>query len=213
MRYGEKKRRYRDAAVAERYERVRFGGLLGGVKAARDERLVLSILGAPVGDAVVLDLPCGTGRLLRPLALAGHRVVGADVSCEMMRAAEGAGSPRDLGRVQADAEQLPFADDAFDAVVSLRFLFHVDVPEVRVRVLREMARVARRLVVVQERDAATLRGRRRAREGGRRTGPDRHELAAELAEAGLRLMRAVPVARLFSDKSLFVAEPVRESRA
>ncbi len=39
-------------------------------------------------QAMILELGCGSGRLLLPLAEAGHRVTGADESAEMLRIAE-----------------------------------------------------------------------------------------------------------------------------
>src|SRR5688572_16393773 len=83
----------------------------------------------PVQDAVVralcarppariLDVGCGTGRLARRLAgeLPASRVVGCDFSRGMLSQARAKGGPP--GWVTGDAERLPFADGAFDAVVS-----------------------------------------------------------------------------------------------
>lgn len=63
----------------------------------------------------VLDVGCGTGRNL-PLYLADRRVVGCDVRVELLLAARRRAPGRPL--VLASAEALPFADGAFDTVVS-----------------------------------------------------------------------------------------------
>lgn len=70
----------------------------------------------------LLDLGCGTGRLLVPMAQRGHRVVGVDLSAPMLRLAgvkaEAAGVA--IERVQANLVQLGCFDDAcFDYAACL----------------------------------------------------------------------------------------------
>jgi demethylmenaquinone methyltransferase / 2-methoxy-6-polyprenyl-1,4-benzoquinol methylase len=67
------------------------------------------------GDRV-LDLGCGTGKLAALLA-DRCRVVGVDVSREMLRLARGRTVPIGL-LVQCSAFHLPFRDQAFDAAMS-----------------------------------------------------------------------------------------------
>jgi SAM-dependent methyltransferase len=68
----------------------------------------------------VLDVAAGTGNAAIPAALAGARVTASDLTPELLDAgrtrAEQAGA--ELAWVTADAEQLPFADGSFDAVIS-----------------------------------------------------------------------------------------------
>lgn len=200
-----KRERWRDPEVARAYDERRFGGRLGRLKHSHDAHLVLALLGRAGGVKSVLDLPAGTGRLLPDLAAAGFRVTGADLSHEMLRAgaARAGGAPR----VQAEGERLPFADGAFDAAVCVRFLFHVEAPEVRLRILSELARVASRAVVGQVRWGATAKhaARRLRRHPRLRPAYGSAELERELAAAGLALEALRPVSRLFSDKAFFLA--------
>jgi ubiquinone/menaquinone biosynthesis C-methylase UbiE len=83
----------------------------------------------------VLDVGCGTGRNL-PLYPADRRVVGCDVRVELLLAARRRAPDRPL--VVASAEVLPFADGAFDTVVS--GLVFCSVPD-PLRGLREVRRV------------------------------------------------------------------------
>ncbi|MGN6578318.1 MAG: class I SAM-dependent methyltransferase [Nocardioides sp.] len=80
----------------------------------------------------VLDLGGGNGLLARHLQDRGM----ASVVLDQARYVATAPSPV----VLADAEQLPFADDAFDAVAALWMLYHLADP---VLVLHEAARVLR----------------------------------------------------------------------
>ena len=69
--------------------------------------------------AIVLDLACGTGDLSIELQTnAGAQVVGADFCRPMLDQAHTKTAERGLGMplVEADALQLAFADDSFDAV-------------------------------------------------------------------------------------------------
>ncbi len=84
----------------------------------------------------ILDLAAGTGTSSRPLADAGALVVPADLSYHML--AEGRRRQPDLGFVNADALQLPFADGSFDAVTISYGLRNV---EDTVAALAEMRRV------------------------------------------------------------------------
>ena len=68
-----------------------------------------------------LDLGCGTGSGIPGLVAAGWRVVGVDVSADQLAKAS---NEHQAEFVQADAADLPFADSAFDAVVSV--LTHTD---------------------------------------------------------------------------------------
>jgi SAM-dependent methyltransferase len=85
-------------------------------------------------DDACLDLGCGTGVAIPTLRRLGWNVVGVDVSGEMLARARTHGAEL----VQAAADDLPFADDSFDAVVSI--WTHTDVEDFPA-VVREAARV------------------------------------------------------------------------
>jgi ubiquinone/menaquinone biosynthesis C-methylase UbiE len=90
-----------------------------------------------------LDLGCGTGRFLVPLAATYQdaQVVGMDVSAKMLSVAAGAASARSNVRLtRADAQRLPIESVSLD-LVFVSMIFH-HVPD-RAAVCREIARVLR----------------------------------------------------------------------
>ncbi len=95
-----------------------------------------------IGRRDVLEVGVGTGRITRPLLARGLRVMGLDLSRQMMArlaAALPAGTDRPA-LVQGAAEALPLAADSLDAVLSVHVL-HL-IPDWRA-CLREMRRVLR----------------------------------------------------------------------
>lgn len=77
-----------------------------------------------------LEVGVGTGALAIPLAARGVRVVGTDISVEMLgRLLEKRGE-RPVSPVLGDATRLPFTDDAFGTAV-LRHVLHL-IPDWRV---------------------------------------------------------------------------------
>jgi SAM-dependent methyltransferase len=92
----------------------------------------------------ILEVACGRGGFVTELARNGAHVTGCDFSLAALRV--GRGKLRVLSMatsaafIQGDAQDLPFADESFDLVVSCETIEHV--PDVR-RALREMWRVAR----------------------------------------------------------------------
>ena len=100
--------------------------------------------------STVLDIPCGTGRLIPLFQRRGHQVFCGDVSAHMVGqvSANNLQMPALYGLAQVEAERLPFADNSFDYVVSLR-LFHFELPVVTAEtMLREFARIARKGIVI-----------------------------------------------------------------
>jgi ubiquinone/menaquinone biosynthesis C-methylase UbiE len=89
----------------------------------------------------VLDLGCGTGRLLERLANQFHdlRGIGLDLSTEMLRVARRNNHhhPR-LIYIEGRAESLPFASSQFDAVFNTISFLHYAEPQ---QVFAEVARV------------------------------------------------------------------------
>jgi SAM-dependent methyltransferase len=90
-----------------------------------------------------LDVACGPGIVSCALARHVGTVVGIDLTAAMVAQATeeaAAAGVRNVHFLQGDATALPFGEAAFDGVLTRFSLHHIPHP---VRVLREMARVAR----------------------------------------------------------------------
>ena len=90
-----------------------------------------------------LDLGCANGRHAELLAALADRVVGVDVSRELLATARDRGRERgfEVDLLQADAATLPLAADAFDVAVYVATLHHLRPRSRRVASLDELARV------------------------------------------------------------------------
>jgi SAM-dependent methyltransferase len=126
-------------AIAHRYDRVYAPSAAESL-----QRMTRVLAALPRGPLRLLDLGVGTGRELASLLDAGHEPTGVDSSSAMLERCSRRARPARL--VCADFWQapLPFAQDAFDAVVALHgTLAH---PPDRLAVNRlaaELARVVR----------------------------------------------------------------------
>ena len=98
----------------------------------------------PRADGVILDVASGTAGVALQLAQRGVRVVGVDLTEEMLRQGHrrvvAAGRGDQVGLVAGRAEQLPFPDGYFDALTFTYLLRYVRDPQAT---LAELARVLR----------------------------------------------------------------------
>ena len=126
-----------------------------GVAALAAHRRDLTLLDVGTGGA---DIPVG---LLAEAARSGRRlnVVGTDSRPEVLAAAAiaapGVTRVEGLTLEVADGRALPYADDAFDVVHASMVLHHLE-PDEGSAFLREMARVARLGIVVNDLDRGRL---------------------------------------------------------
>ncbi len=133
--------------VAGRYDRTNTALSLGNDKLWRvaTRRAV-----APRAGERILDLAAGTGASSVALTRSGAQVVAADFSAGMI--AEGRrrhGSAPGLSFVEADATDLPFEDDEFDAVTMSFGLRNVNEPRTALAELYRVTKPGGRLVICE----------------------------------------------------------------
>ncbi len=97
----------------------------------------------------VLDLATGTGWTSRAVARAGAKVTGADIGSELLAAAAKRAEAEhlDIRYDQGDAESLPYADGAFDAVISTCGVMFASRPEAAAKELGRVCRQAGRVAL------------------------------------------------------------------
>jgi SAM-dependent methyltransferase len=100
------------------------------------ERLV-----KPAGKDII-DVGCGSGALVRALAERGAHPIGLEISAEQLAPALAHDEENRARYVVGQAQELPFADGSFDAVVFMRALHHVPAADLP-RALAEARRVLR----------------------------------------------------------------------
>ncbi|MBI4427196.1 MAG: class I SAM-dependent methyltransferase [Candidatus Magasanikbacteria bacterium] len=83
---------------------------------------VLPMLG-DLKDKKVLDVGAGTGRLALRIAHAGAQVTVLDVSREMLKKVQITNYKLQI--IIGDVENLPFADESFDAVIATFLIVHL----------------------------------------------------------------------------------------
>lgn len=193
---------WQDQKEAVKYSENRFSSSRRWRWTDKKEREILdTILGAFESKGLGLDAPCGAGRLAACFQRAGHAWIGADVSQEMVCLAR----QRVKGLVVvADITALPFRERTFDFVVCVRLLHRIQDRGIRLRILGELSRVTSGPVVVTYYTRWNLRGIQRQLRG-KFPGLSLDTIQTELRQAGLRLLKRVPLGRLLHQQWFFVA--------
>jgi len=106
---------------------------------------VRALLGEHQKFPLLVEVGCGTGRMLQHFARYADFVVGADLSLESLKRCRQWFERLSLWErtllVHADASFLPFRDESFDAVASCQMIEHVPSDRMRQRVVVEIARI------------------------------------------------------------------------
>jgi ubiquinone/menaquinone biosynthesis C-methylase UbiE len=196
---------YEPDAFEFRGDEPRPPGFTRRLGAWRERRVVAAALRGLGPITTVLDIPCGTARLLPVLARFGLRAVVADPSKEMVKQARGLQKSfvYPLYGFVAIATQIPLPDESVDAVLCSRVLNRLAFPEYRITLLCELARVCRVGVVVSFYDADSFRHRRRLRRN-LGTKPGRHAITRqqfndEVSQAGFKCVSMYALLRYHAE--------------
>lgn len=153
---------------------------------------------------VILDLPCGGGRLTPAFAGSADLVIEADIALGQLlygRQASPVTTPR--AWMTASAFHIPLRDRSVDGTISVRLSHHLPTDAERERHLAELLRVSRRFVIMTFFDQHSLKNRlRRLRRPFDRQPPKMTMTTARVAGIarahGARLVDAPPLSRVGS---------------
>lgn len=130
---------------AEVYDKKRFHSRAGVITHQTELAPLLAALNNIPADGSVLEVGCGTGRLLLECARRGYPTTGADASPDMLAELEtkltDQGFKPEL--ITAEAAELPLPDDNFNLVYAIRLLNQTESPAYALRTVTEMIRVAK----------------------------------------------------------------------
>ncbi len=129
----------------------------------REERLVGRWLRLCQPGALVLDVPCGSGRFSQLVAKCGHHLLRADLSQVMVSHARQAGpNGHSIGDLCCDLGKPPLRPGSVDVVLLWRLFHHCHSDHDRGLMLRRAAELARRYIILSfyNRENVTFWGRR-----------------------------------------------------
>ena len=204
---------YQDLETAEQYDQKRFNSVSGRLFQWAERRVLQRIVRKLPPGSMVLDAPCGTGRLL-PLYLGeGFKILGVDISGEMIQVARRR-TTKWNGKTnfsRMDFVRIPLVDGSVDAVFSIRFLPHFP-PQERVQMLREFCRVSQNRVVISfSLSNGWMRFRRKIKEWLGHDKPVRNPVTleamrAELKQAGLHEVERFWTVPVLSEQMIIVCQ-------
>ena len=151
-----------DGEVVDAYEGRRYTGRSQGFLDRREraclEQLIRKRATAP--GQIVLDLPCGYGRIAPMLVGLGLTPLWGDISFAMARRVSTRSEAKSgVGQLVGSAEQIPLATNAVDGATCIRLIEHFRLGQIRTDIMRELGRVVRRWLVVSFYDGATIHGK------------------------------------------------------
>ena len=153
--YDEYGRRFRNKDYAQEYHRLfnprssgefinrkKFIGWLVG----KFENMAVKRLLSLCDRGLVLDVPCGSGKLMPCLIESDFSIIGIDLSEDMLSMICDK-KPKKLTVIQADIRKLPLKDNSIDIIISNRFLHRIS-PEIHLNALNEIYRVSKEYAIL-----------------------------------------------------------------
>ena len=123
-------------------------------KDKKEKKCIEKALSDVTRGSLVLDLPCGTGRLSFFIQNLGFNVIGADYSDEMLKYAEEmrqallSAEKNQVTFLKQDIMAIDYPDNTFAATVCNRLFHHYASAETRQQALKELARVTQGPLVI-----------------------------------------------------------------
>ena len=127
---------------AKIYDQKRFSDPPGRLFDKLETQQLVSVLNLLSGKKKILEVGCGTGRFMLTCLTRGHEVHGIDPSEPMLEQCKqkNSGFP-DAHFHLGEGSRLPFADNVFDLVYSIRTMNQLSSKEYALEMVRELIRV------------------------------------------------------------------------
>ena len=157
-------------------------------------------------QARILDIPCGNGRFFNIFSKA-KKLTMADYSENMLQAAEEKfGATENLELIQADISSIPLADNSVDLCFCMRLFHHMKNDRVRLKALKELARVSGRYIALSFYNKSCLRFYWRKTLGKKIRGNyiTADHIVSLAEQAGLELVSRIPKINLNEQQCLLI---------
>lgn len=161
----EYQREYEEFAEAEIYNRAYQDELLKRWSTNREFRLLDQLLTSQGHSKLLLDLPCGGGRLSPRIGAHTELLIEADIAVgQVLYGKRHSQVETPQVWMTASAFHIPLADNSVDGAVCCRLCHHLPLPAERERLIEELLRVSNRFVIMTFFDYYSLKNwLRRAR--------------------------------------------------
>jgi ubiquinone/menaquinone biosynthesis C-methylase UbiE len=135
----------------EKYRRTRYKGKDQKIINKREHMILEKIFGSIEEKSIsVLDVPCGYGRFSNLLLKRSLSLTSADISFPMVLTAREYSLSANFHHyfLVGDIRHLPLKEKSFDYIVTVRLFQHIPQSSIRRQILKELHRVAKRIVIV-----------------------------------------------------------------
>lgn len=144
---------YQEMVIAENYDKVRFSSLSGRIFNWLEKRYIKKAFQDNVPkESIILDLPCGTGRLAEVLLENNYKIIGIDASPAMLEVAKQklkrfgdnfSTSVLDIFQIPPDTKAI------YDAALCARVLMHFPLNE-QIKFLSGVAQLTKNQIVLTQ---------------------------------------------------------------
>ena len=184
----------------------------------REQQMAAQALDLAGNPAVILDLPCGTGRFWPLLARKSERTILAADNSESMLAVAREVNPAQLTEriklFQSSAFDIQLDDNSVDQVFCMRLLHHITETQDRLAILKEFHRVTRETVAISLWVDGNYKALRRRKLESRRTHKtyqnrivlERAVIEREFTQAGFAIAGYFDFLKFYSMWRLYVLQ-------
>jgi len=135
----------------EEYRRTRYKGIDQKIINKKERKILKKIFGSIEGKNIsILDVPCGYGRFSELLLKRSFNLTSADISFPMVLATRRYAPFTNSNHhfLVGDIKHLPLKENSFDCIITIRLFQHILNSSIRCQILKELHRVAKKIVII-----------------------------------------------------------------